>query len=106
MQGITEEMYYEYTKAKKEDINKQMKKDAEKRVKYRYLLKEIIKVNKIKVTDKEANKRLEEMATLYGTSKDNILKEVSIEHIKFDLMYQKALDIVTDNEDKKETSKK
>ena len=106
MQGITEEMYYEYTKAKKEDITKQMKKDAEKRVKYRYLLKEIIKVNKIKVTDKEANKRLEEMATLYGTSKDNILKEVSIEHIKFDLMYQKALDIVTDNEDKKETSKK
>ena len=43
MQGITEEMYYEYTKSKKEDITKQMQEDAQKRIKYRYLLKEIIK---------------------------------------------------------------
>ena len=106
MQGVSEEMYYEYTKTTKEDITKQMKPDALKRLKYRYLLKEIIKVEKIKVTDKEANNRVEEMAKAYNVDKETILKEVSLENIKFDLMYGKALDIVTANEEKKETAKK
>ncbi len=101
MQGISEEMYYEYTKAKKEDITGQMQGEATKRVKYRYLLKEIIKVEKIKVTDKEAKERLKEMADMYKVDEETILKEVSMDSIKFDLMYQKALDIVTANEKKK-----
>ena len=74
MQGISEEMYYEYTKAKKEDITSQMKDDAEKRIKYRYLLKEIIKKEKIKVSDKEAKDRVKEMSKMYGVSEDVILK--------------------------------
>lgn len=106
MQGISEEMYYEYTKSKKEDITSQMKDDAVKRIKYRYLLKEIIKVEKIKVTDKEAKARVKEMASMYNASEDMILKEVSLDNIKFDLMYQKALDIVTSNEEKAPKAKK
>lgn len=102
MQGISEEMYYEYTKAKKEDITSQMTDDAEKRIKYRYLLKEIIKKEKIKVSDKEAKDRVKEMSKMYGVSEDVILKEVSLENIKFDNMYQKALDLVCANESKKE----
>lgn len=102
MQGISEEMYYEYTKAKKEDITSQMKDDAEKRIKYRYLLKEIIKKEKIKVSDKEAKDRVKEMSKMYGVSEDVILKEISLENIKFDNMYQKALDLVCANESKKE----
>ncbi len=104
MQGISEEMYFEYTKTTKENITEQMKPDALKRIKYRYLLKEIIKVEKIKVTDKEANNRVEEMAKTYNVDKETILKDVSLDNIKFDLMYQKALDIVTSNE--KKTTKK
>lgn len=101
MQGITEEMYYQYTKSSKEDITKQMKDDAEKRIKYRYLLKEIIKVEKIKVTDKEAKARVKEMSSMYQVDEETILKEVSLENIKFDLMYQKALDLVTANKEEK-----
>ena len=102
MQGISEEMYYEYTKSKKEDITNQMKPDAIKRLKYRYLLKEIIKKEKIKVTDKEAKDRVKEMTKMYGVDEETILKEISLENIKFDKMYQKALDIVCANEEKKE----
>ncbi|MBQ2872802.1 MAG: trigger factor [Bacilli bacterium] len=101
MQGISEEMYYEYTKSKKEDITSQMKVDAEKRIKYRYLLKEIIKVEKIKVTDKAAKDRVKEMASMYQVDEETIMKEVSLENIKFDLMYQKALDLVTTNKEEK-----
>jgi len=100
MQGISEEMYYEYTKSKKEDITKQMVDDAEKRIKYRYLLKEVIKQEKIKVTDKEAKEKVKEMAEMYKVDEETILKEVSLENIKFDTMYQKALEIVTANESK------
>ena len=101
MQGITEEMYYQYTNGKKEDITSQMKDDAVKRIKYRYLLKEVIKVEKIKVSDKDAKARVKEMASMYQVDEETILKEVSLENIKFDLMYQKALDIVTSNKEEK-----
>ena len=101
MQGITEEMYYQYTNSKKEDITSQMKEDATKRIKYRYLLKEVIKVEKIKVTDKEAKERVKEMAEMYNVDEETILKEVSLENIKFDLQYQKALDLVTANKEEK-----
>jgi len=105
MQGVSEEMYYEYTKSKKEDITSQMKEDALKRIKYRYLLKEIIKVEKIKVTDKDVKARIKEMASMYNVSEETILKEVSMDNIKFDMMYQRALEIVTSNEEKKTTKK-
>ena len=105
MQGISEEMYYQYTKAKKEDITGQMKDEASKRVSYRYLLKAIVEAEKIKATDKETKARVKEMAEMYKVDEETILKEVSMENIKFDLIYQKALDIVTANEAKKTTKK-
>ena len=105
MQGVSEEMYYEYTKVKKEDITSQMKPDAEKRIKYRYLLKEVINVEKLKVTDKEAKAKLKEMAEMYQVDEETILKEVSMDNIKFELLYTKALEIVTANEEKKTTKK-
>ena len=108
MQGISEDVYFQYTKTTKEELKKQMKEDAIKRLKYRYLLKEIIKVEKIKVNEKEVNARLEEMAETYNVDKESILKEVSLENIKFDLMYQHALNIVVKNEssnDEKTVSK-
>lgn len=101
MQGISEEMYFQYTKSKKEDITDQMKPEALKRIKYRYLLKEIIKVEKIKVTDKEAKDRVKEMSKMYQVSEEVILKELSLEHVKLDKMYQKAMDLVCANEEKK-----
>ena len=101
MQGITEELYFQYTNSKKEDITSQMKEDATKRIKYRYLLKEVIKVEKIKVSDKDAKARVKEMAEMYQVEEDTILKEVSLENIKFDLQYQKALDVVTANKESK-----
>ena len=101
MQGITEELYFQYTNSKKEDITSQMREDATKRIKYRYLLKEVINVEKIKVSDKDAKARVKEMAEMYQVEEETILKEVSLENIKFDLMYQNALDIVTANKEEK-----
>ena len=45
------------------------------------------------------------MAKMYQVNEETILKEVSMESIKFDMMYEKALAIVTANEGKKAAKK-
>ena len=98
MQGITEEIYLQYANTTSDKIKEQMKEEAEKRVKYRYLLKEIIKVEKIKVTDKQALKEVEDMAKIYNVTKEEILKEIgNLEVVKYDIMMRKALEVMKEN---------
>ena len=67
------------------------------------ILRSIIRdgLREIKVSDKDAKARVKEMAEMYNVDEETILKEVSLENIKFDLMYQKALEIVTANKEEK-----
>lgn len=98
MQGITEELYLKYANTTKEKIEESMKEEANKRVKYRYLLKEIIKKEKIKVSDKEAEKEIEDMAKHYNVDKEEVLKEIgNVEYLKNDMAMKKALDVLKEN---------
>ena len=49
-------MFYQFTNSTEEDLEKQMHPEAEKRVKYRFMLEEIATLEKVEVTDEEANK--------------------------------------------------
>jgi len=98
MQGLTEEIYFKYTNSTKEDVLKQMKPEAEKRIKYRYLLEAIIKEEKIKVTDKQAEKEAEELAKKYGMTSEDFLKELGgLEVLKYDLTMRKAIDCMKES---------
>lgn len=98
MQGISEELYYAYAGVKKEDVTKQMAEEAEKRVKYRYLLEAITKEEKIKITDKEAKTELKKMSETYKTPEEEILKELgTLEVLKYDLAMQKAVEVLKEN---------
>ena len=98
MQGISEELYYAYAGVKKEDVTKQMAEEAEKRVKYRYLLEAITKEEKIKITDKEAKAELKKMSETYKTTEEEILKELgTLEVLKYDLAMQKAVEVLKEN---------
>lgn len=95
LQGITEEIYLHYANTTKEKIMEQMNEEALKRVKYRYLLKAIIKAEKIKVTDKQVEKELDDMAKTYGVTKEEILKEINnLEYVKYDMMMRKAIEVM------------
>ena len=97
-QGIEEEMYFNYTSTTKEDMLKKMKEDSSKKLKYRYLLNEVVKQEKIKVTDKEAENKIKEITDNYGVSREDVLKELgSIEAIKYEIMINKAIDIIKSN---------
>ncbi len=98
MQGISEELYFNYAGVKKEDILKDMEKEAENRVRYRYLLEAIAKEEKIDPTPEEINDELKRMSELYKISEEELLKELgSQEVVKYDLSMRKALAVLKDN---------
>lgn len=99
-QGIAEELYLKYTNYKEEDLIEKMKDEAKKRIQYRYLLREIIKKENIKITDKEAKEKIKEIAKQYNVTEEEILKEVgTLETMKMDLAFQKAVELVKANND-------
>ena len=95
MQGLTEELYLQYTNSTKEDIINNMKDEALKRIKNSYLLQAVIKEEKIKVTEKDAKKEVEEMAKKYNMTDEDVMKSLGgIEAIKYDLQVRHAIDIM------------
>ena len=98
MQGVNEELYYAYSGAKKEDILKDMKKEAEIRLKYRYLLEAIVKEEKIEVSDEEAHHELHHMCEHYHMTEEDLMKEIgSLEVVKYDVKMKKALEVLKEN---------
>lgn len=95
MQGLNIEQYFEFTGMTHEKMHEQMEPEATKRIKYRYLLEKVAEVENIEVTDEEAEKSAEEMATNYGISKDELLKAYgSLEVVKYDMKMRNAIEII------------
>ena len=96
MQGLSLEQFYQFTNSSRETLKEQYKEEAEKRIKYRLILEEVIKVEKIKVTDKEIDKKLEELATKYNMTKEEVKKQYgdNLDYIKYDLEVSKAFEAI------------
>ena len=96
MQGLSLDMFYQYTNSSKEALKEQYKEEAEKRIKYRLILEQIIKEEKIKVTDKEIEAKVEELAQKYNMTKEEVKKQYgeNLDYIKYDLEVTKAFDII------------
>ena len=94
-QGITLEMFYQFTNSDEQALREQMRNDAEKRVKYRFMLEEIALLENVKVTDKEVDKEAEKLAKQYNVSKDEFLTHFGgVEALRYDLTIQKVVDII------------
>lgn len=95
MQGITLEQFYKFTNSSEEALKSQMHDEAEKRVKLRFAIDEIIDLEKIDATDEEAKKDAEEKAKKHSMDKDEYIKAFGgIEMLKYDIKVQKVLDIL------------
>lgn len=95
MQGITLEQFYKFTNSSEEALKSQMHEEAEKRVKLRFAINEIIELEKIEATDEEAEKNAEEKAKKHGIEKDEYIKAFGgLEMLKYDLKVQKVIDIL------------
>ena len=95
MQGLTLDMFFKYTNSNIEALREQMRNDATKRITYRFMLDEIAKLEKIEVTDKEANDEADKLAKQYKVTKDEFLKQFGgLEILKSDLKIQKAIEVI------------
>jgi len=96
MQGISIDQFYQMTNSNEDELKDKYKEEALKRVKNRLIIEEIIKVEKIKVTEKEINERIDEIAKKYNMTKEEVLKNYgdSTDYIKYDLEVKKVFDII------------
>ena len=95
MQGVTLDQFFKFTNSNIEALEAQMHEEAEKRVKLRFAIDEIIKLEKISVTDEEAEKDALEKAKKHNMDKDEYVKAFGgLDMLKYDLMVSKVIEII------------
>lgn len=95
MQGITLEMFYQFTNSDEKALKDQLHDEAEKNVKYRLMLEAIAEKENIQISDEEASKEAEDLAIKYDMNKDEFLKLFGgLEMVKYDLSMKRAIEIL------------
>ena len=95
MQGISLDLYYQFTGSTEKDLRSQMEKEAYNNVLYRLMLEEIRIAEKVEVDDKEALKEADSLAEKYQMSKEDFLKEFGgLDFVKYDLEMRKVIELL------------
>ena len=95
MQGISLDLYYQFTQSNEEALRSQMEKEAYNNVLYRLMLEQIMTEEKIEVTKEEAEKEAEELAKKYQMNKDEFLKQFGgIDMVQYDLEVRKTIELL------------
>ena len=95
MQGISLDLYYQFTKSDEAQLRSQMEKEAFNNVLYRLMIEEIQKLEKIEVTDKEVEEEAQKLADKYQMDKEEFLKQFGgIDLVKYDLEVRKVVDLL------------
>ena len=95
MQGISLDLYYQFTQSNEQALRKKKKKEAFDNVLYRLMLEEIMNLEKVEVSLEEANKEALELAKKYQMDKEDFLKEFGgIEMIQYDLEMRKVVELL------------
>ena len=96
-QGLSFEMYLQYTGATPEKFIESLLPEAESRIKNSLVLEAIAKAENIKATDKEFDAEIEKMATMYQMEVDKLkeyMGDAEKEQIKADMAIQKAAELL------------
>src|SRR5690606_7632202 len=73
MQGMTLDLYYQFSGQDEHALHEQMSPDAEKRVRISLTLEAIAKAEGIEVTQEDIDAELEKMGAQFGMDKEQIL---------------------------------
>ncbi|MBN2897415.1 MAG: trigger factor [Clostridia bacterium] len=99
-QGMSLDMYLQFSGQKIDDMREQMKEDAEMRVKTSLALEAITKLENVEVTDEEVDAEFAKIGEAQKKSADDIKKlygEDGVEYIKATIKTRKTVDILVDN---------
>ena len=99
MQGMTMEMYQQFSGQDESALREQMRDDAAKRVKTNLVLEAIFNSEDLEVNDEDAEAELEKMASMYGSDVDQLKQMLggNMDALKEDLKYQKAIDFLVEH---------
>jgi trigger factor len=101
MQGMTLEMYFQFSGQNEAALKEQMRSDAEKRVRNNLVLEAIAKAENIEATDAEVDAEIEKMAENLKRSPEEIRQILtangSITGMKQDLSVKKTVDFLVAN---------
>lgn len=95
MQGISLDLYYQFTQSSEADLRNQLEKEAYSNVLYRLMLEEIMNLEKIEVSVEEAEKEAEELAHKYQMEKEEFLSQFGgIDMVQYDLEMRKTIELL------------
>lgn len=95
MQGISLDLYYQFTQSSEADLRSQLEKEAYSNVLYRLMLEEIMNLEKIEVSIDEAEKEAEELAKKYQMEKEEFLQQFGgIDMVQYDLEMRKTIELL------------
>ena len=99
-QGLGLQQYLDWTGKTIEEVREETKPDAEKRIRTRILLKNIIRMEKLDVEDEEIQKLMEEFGQQYGMDVDQVKEMAGSDteaYFREDAQTKKAIDWLFDN---------
>ena len=95
MQGMSLDAFYKYTNSTEEQLREQMRNDASIRVKYRFMLEEIVKLEDIKVTKKEIDEEIKKAAKAYNIPEEEFKEHIGgTDMIEYELQMRKAIEVI------------
>lgn len=97
-QGLTPELYYQFTGQTEDAMHAQMEQDAEKRVKMNLVLEAIAEAENIEPTEEAIDEEISTLAEKYGMEKDAVRAALGdMSELKSDLKIRKAIDVLLDS---------
>ncbi|SFD58696.1 trigger factor [Lentibacillus persicus] len=99
MQGMTLDMYYQFSGQDKDALKEQMREDAEKRVKTNLTLEAIFYAENLEVTDEDVDEELSNMASMYGTDVDQLKQMLggNTDALKEELKSRKSIEFLEEH---------
>lgn len=95
-QGISLDLYMQYTGQTIDTVKKAYAEQAEKQVKLRLALEKIAKLENIEVTDDELKAEFDKLAEAYKLDVDQIKQFIHDDDLKKDIAVGKAVDLIKD----------
>ena len=103
-QGMTLEMFSQFSGQSEEDVKEQMKENADQRVKMNLVIEAISKAENIEVSEEDINAELEEMAKMYNTDAEQLKQMLgnNFSMLEDDLKVKRTIDFLLENSKVKE----
>lgn len=99
MQGMTLDLYYQFSGQDENALHEQMRPEAENRVRVSLTLEAIGKAENIEITEEDVNAELEKMSSQFGMTKEQIITALggTTEILENDIRTQKTVEFLVEN---------